>query len=293
MIGLNFVAIDFETANNYRRSACSLGLVVVRDGIITDSKYWLIKPDPLEVGFHQKRVHGLSLEELLDKPSFGELWSEISPYFENQILVCHNAGFDISVLSHLMNHYQIENALNPYFCTMQSSKWVFPGEMSYGLRYLAFKNNIEFLHHHALEDARACAQLAIIIAKQLEINSLSDFDKRIRQIARQSKKKESPIKEAETLPLDETHPFYQKQVVFTGTLQKFLRSDAKVFVESVGGVFSDSLTRNTNYLVIGSWNPSFGNKEKSSKMVKAEKFIESGSDLQVIDESYFMELFIS
>lgn len=293
MIGLNFVAIDFETANNYRKSACSLGLVVVRDGEIVDSKYWLIKPEPLEVGFYQKKVHGLSLEDLVDKPSFHELWPEIAPYFENQILVCHNAGFDISVLSHLMAHYEMEFNDYDYFCTMSGARQAFPKETSYGLSYLAFKHGIDFVHHQALEDARACAKLAVIMAKHLEINSLTDFHKRIWQIERQNRKKPVTIEESPKLPIDETHPFYQKQIVFTGTLQRLVRSDAKVLVESVGGIFADTLTKATNYLVVGSWNPSFGDSEKSSKMVKAEKFIEAGSDLQVIDETYFMELFVS
>lgn len=41
---LNFVAIDFETGNNERSSACSLGLAVVRNSEIQDSFYSLINP---------------------------------------------------------------------------------------------------------------------------------------------------------------------------------------------------------------------------------------------------------
>lgn len=129
------------------------------------------------------------------------------------------------------------------------------------------------------------------MAKHLEINSLLEFDKKIRQIERQNKKKRSPVEEPSLLPLDDTHPFYQKQVVFTGTLQRLVRTDTKILVESVGGVFAEGLTKLTNYLVVGSWNPSLGDREKSSKMVKAEKFVEARNDLQVIDENYFIELF--
>ncbi|MBF1432855.1 MAG: exonuclease, partial [Prevotella nanceiensis] len=35
----DFVAIDFETANSERSSVCSIGIVIVRDGVITDSFY--------------------------------------------------------------------------------------------------------------------------------------------------------------------------------------------------------------------------------------------------------------
>ena len=42
----DFVAIDFETANSERSSVCSIGIVIVRDGVITDSFYSTIQPEP-------------------------------------------------------------------------------------------------------------------------------------------------------------------------------------------------------------------------------------------------------
>ena len=42
----NFAAIDFEIANHHHSSVCSVGVVIVRDGIITDKIYRLIHPEP-------------------------------------------------------------------------------------------------------------------------------------------------------------------------------------------------------------------------------------------------------
>lgn len=42
----DFVAIDFETANGRRSSVCSVGIVIVRDGVIVDRFYSLIQPAP-------------------------------------------------------------------------------------------------------------------------------------------------------------------------------------------------------------------------------------------------------
>lgn len=42
----DFVAIDFETANGRRSSVCSVGIVIVRDGVIVDRFYSLIQPTP-------------------------------------------------------------------------------------------------------------------------------------------------------------------------------------------------------------------------------------------------------
>jgi len=40
------VCIDFETANGFIGSACSVGIAVLEEGQIIDTNYWLIKPHP-------------------------------------------------------------------------------------------------------------------------------------------------------------------------------------------------------------------------------------------------------
>ena len=42
----DFAAIDFETANECPSSVCSVGVVIVRGGEVTDSFYSLIHPEP-------------------------------------------------------------------------------------------------------------------------------------------------------------------------------------------------------------------------------------------------------
>ena len=44
---INFAAIDFETANGKRTSVCSVGVVIVREGKITNKIYRLIRPAPI------------------------------------------------------------------------------------------------------------------------------------------------------------------------------------------------------------------------------------------------------
>ena len=44
---MNFIAIDFETANEKRASACSLGMTIVKNGQVVDELYYLIKPKEL------------------------------------------------------------------------------------------------------------------------------------------------------------------------------------------------------------------------------------------------------
>ena len=66
----NFAAIDFETANQCHSSVCSVGVVVVRDGKVTDKFYSLIYPHPYFFSYWNTRVHGLTLEDVADAPEF-------------------------------------------------------------------------------------------------------------------------------------------------------------------------------------------------------------------------------
>ena len=54
----DFIAIDFETANQEPSSVCSVGVVMVRDGLIVDTFYSLIQPEPNYYNFWCQRVHG-------------------------------------------------------------------------------------------------------------------------------------------------------------------------------------------------------------------------------------------
>ena len=64
----DFVAIDFETANNERSSVYSVGVVIVRGGEIVDKFYSLIKPEPEYNNYWCCQVHGLCVEDTENAP---------------------------------------------------------------------------------------------------------------------------------------------------------------------------------------------------------------------------------
>jgi DNA polymerase III subunit epsilon len=45
---MSWVAIDFETANETRASACALGVAIVEAGEVIDRASWLIRPPTLD-----------------------------------------------------------------------------------------------------------------------------------------------------------------------------------------------------------------------------------------------------
>ena len=94
---ISFVAIDFETANHSRDSACALVLAAVRRGRIEVTRSFLIRPPDSQFVFTW--IHGLRWEDVCASPTFGELWPILQAWIDNaEFIAAHNAPFDSGVL---------------------------------------------------------------------------------------------------------------------------------------------------------------------------------------------------
>lgn len=175
---MNFVALDFETANEGRGSACSIGLVKVEDGEITDRYYTLIKPEPLRFSSWNIRIHGITAQDVADAPTFGEAWPEIARFIGEYPLVAHNASFDMSVLRYCLEQYGIEYPHLAYFCTVKAAKKVFDHLPNHKLNTVSDSIGFAFSHHNALEDAEACARILLEAIKRTGAVGLQDFCKK-------------------------------------------------------------------------------------------------------------------
>ena len=161
---MDFVSIDFETANEARSSPCSIGLVTVRDGRVVDKTSMLIRPKELYFNPFNVSIHGITEDDVRDQPEFPDVWEGpkgIRNRLENQFVVAHNAGFDMSVLRHTLLEYEIPFPEFDYSCTRIIAFKTWPGLSSYSLDSVAEMLSISFNHHDALEDALACAEIGI------------------------------------------------------------------------------------------------------------------------------------
>jgi DNA polymerase-3 subunit epsilon len=177
---MNFTAIDFETANEQRNSACELGICVVRNGQVAETRSWLIRPPQLRFNSFNTFLHGISAREVADKPTFDALWPELLPYLSNQLVLAHNAGFDMSVLRSLMDYYAIPYPDLNYSCSLLMAKKVWLGKPSYRLNALAEMLAIPLNHHRALSDAIACAHLAQHAFERQQVTGLADMEEKLR-----------------------------------------------------------------------------------------------------------------
>lgn len=157
----DFAAIDFETANSERSSVCSVGIVIVKNGVIKDTFYSLVNPEPNYYNYFCTQVHGLTQKDTENAPSFPEVWKQIEPLIDGLPLVAHNARFDSSCLKAVFRTYQMDYPNYVFYDTLSKSRQVLPGLENHKLPTVAKACGYNLKsHHHALADAEACAWIA-------------------------------------------------------------------------------------------------------------------------------------
>lgn len=161
---MNFVAIDFETATSKRSSACSVGIVTVKNGEIVEEYHALIQPPNNEYNWHNIQVHGITEQDTYNSPRFNQIYPEIKKRLAGNLVIAHNESFDRSVLTKSMLEFGIEyvdiELSEKWECTMKIFKA--KGYVPAKLDACCAKHGIRLQHHDALSDARACAKLYMV-----------------------------------------------------------------------------------------------------------------------------------
>ncbi len=154
-----YLALDFETANHARDSACALGIAVIAGGRIVEERSFLLRPPTREFVFTY--IHGLTWRHVEHAPSFGDLWPDLNPYLEEaDYLVAHNASFDMGVLAGCCETHCLPAVRRPSVCTVRVARrvWgIYPTKLPDVCRHLG----ISLKHHDAASDASACAQILV------------------------------------------------------------------------------------------------------------------------------------
>ncbi|SFQ73041.1 3'-5' exonuclease [Hymenobacter arizonensis] len=161
LAGLNFTAIDFETANERRSSACAVGVVRVQGGQIVETYQTLLRPRELRVDWRNYQVHGIAETDLHSAPTLADVWTEVLPYLHRQPVVAHNSAFDVSVLEHTLRDYDLPVPPFHCLCSVKLSKVAWPQLERHKLDHVAAYFGIPLNHHDALSDARACAEITV------------------------------------------------------------------------------------------------------------------------------------
>ena len=306
---ISFVAIDLETATSARSSICQIGITEVINGELQTPKSWLVQPEGNVYDSMNIFIHGITPEDTKNSPSFPEVWKDVLPYLQDKIVVAHNTSFDMYALRDAFDKYGIDYPTFDYFCTLRIARYIVKGCYSYSLDIVLNYLGIEFEHHHRADsDSMGCAKL-LLKCLETDNSTLEDLEGNYHfhrgQFAPnvfiahlQNKKQYSGqhqykniIKDLEEHPelSDEGNYFYGKTICFTGKTQYAVRRVLLQMVKNIGGIPTDSVTSETDVLVVGQQDYRIvGADGMSSKQKKALKLLEKGQLIEILSESEFI-----
>ncbi|MDE1994526.1 MAG: 3'-5' exonuclease [Rhizobiaceae bacterium] len=173
------IAIDFETANEQRGSACSVGLAWIEDNRVVRIEERLIRPRDMRFSSFNVAIHGIRPEHVEDAPEFPGVMDEFADAFHGSTMIAHNAAFDFSVWRSSLDRYGLPYPEFSYLCSVKMAQRVWPQLISHKLNVLAEHLGLSFAHHNAAEDAVICAQVSIAIARDLNVGNILEIPERI------------------------------------------------------------------------------------------------------------------
>jgi DNA polymerase-3 subunit epsilon len=272
----------------------------VRDGHIVDESSALIHPpagfDHFD-GFNTW-LHGINAEMVAGAPSWRRTLERIVRYTGSEPLVCHNAGFDMSVIRYACTADDIPWPTVDFLCTMVLARRAYRLP-SYRLPFVAAECGVDLgQHHEAVSDARCAALIAVAMATKQGACTLPDlaesFHVRIGHMqagcysasARRSAGGHGLIRADANPDADPDHPFYGRVIVFTGTLMSRTRQMAWDDVIAAGGIPEPSVTKRTNILVLGDIDPAVlaPGMVTTGKAARAFALQDKGQEIEVMTE---------
>lgn len=282
----NYVVLDIETTglDSDFDEIIEIGALKVVGGKIVDIFNELVKPNACISDFISN-LTGITNEMLVDARQIDEVLPRFIQFAKNMVIVGHNINFDINfIYDNTIKVLDIPFS-NDYIDTLRLSRKVFKDLENHKLSTICDYLNIAAeIKHRAIADCDMTYRLYEYI-KQKFNNNEEDLLKLFQQKIHKNLKAKD-IK-TNNRNFDDTHVFFNKNCVFTGSLS-ISRRDAMQQVVDVGGICQDNVTRKTNFLILG--NNDYRSSEKSSKHKKAEEYIIQGFDIQIISENLFMQL---
>jgi DNA polymerase-3 subunit epsilon len=174
-VPLDFTAVDFETAGPSSASACSVGVVVVQDGVVVDRVGWLIRPPAGHDVFSEWniRIHGITPDRVVDAAGWADQMDALLAACGDRPVVAHNARFDMGVIRAACFATGVPTPPLDYFCSLEIARNTYSLH-SYRLPVAAMAAGFEdFPHHDALADAEACARIVLHAARRHDTDDVS------------------------------------------------------------------------------------------------------------------------
>jgi len=270
----DFTAIDFETAQGPRWSACAIGLVHYKDGEPVYEYESLIRPPgniyhPINID-----IHGITPDHTKNAREFPDIWKEIGRYVLYQTVVAHNVSFDEDVLIKSLSYYNLPVPNFKCQCTFRI--------YGYKLIEVCDAFGIPLKHHNALSDAKACGQLYLN-----HLNGIQPvkpiYHEEDRQIKEYHEHIHGDVLKPDLERADPGNFFYGKKVVITGVFEHFERNRLAEELKNQGADVDTSVNKKTHYVIAGK-EPGY------KKMELVNTLQQQGFPVQIIGEDVLVRI---
>ena len=267
----DFTIIDTETTGLgcYSRLVEFAGMKF-RDGEVVDSFQTLVNPN-MVMSEDVIKIHGITNEMVQNLPQINEISHKIYDFIEDDVLVAHNAKFDIDVL----NRRLLFGIKNNYIDSLP----IFRETLSlprYKLNYIRQYFNIEIDQtHRALDDVEMLYQCLKKIKKpySLHIRNVGSVKGSCRA---------SQIKVTKKL----SNKLINCHCVITGEIPNMARNELWQLIVNHGGSVGDSVLVKTRFLIVGETNVGY------TKLNKAKMKISRGDNIEIIKYTDFLNLLV-
>lgn len=281
---MDFVALDFETANASMASICQIGAVEFCGGMPTDRFTTLVDPED-DFDAMNVSIHWIDEAAVKGAPTLPNLFERLACILTDRIVVAHT-HFDRVALTQATAKY----GLPPIRCRwLDSAKivkrtWVECARSGYGLAQVAEKLGIEFRHHDAGADAEVCGKILVRAIDESDI----DIDGwLLRSVFPLGEIIHGPLKRDG----EPGGPLAGECVVFTGAMQ-IPRHEAAAMAARVGCSVAAAVSKKISMLVVGDQDimKLRPGETRSSKQILAAKLIAEGHAIRILGETDFMML---
>ena len=279
---MKFVAIDVETANPSFSSICQIGIAGFDGEKLCGEWKTYVNPEDY---FHPVNIsiHGIDEVTVEGSPTLPEIAETVRQHLNDNITVCHT-HFDRAAIRQAFSSYELQmpkcNWLDSA-CVARRA-WKEFSQKGYGLHSLCDFLGYDFVHHDALEDAKAAGFILNSAIKESGLN-IEDWLERV-------KKPINPLSVNIGRDGNSEGPLFGEIVVFTGALE-IPRREAADLAAKVGCQVDSRVTKHTTMLVVGEQDiKKLCGHEKSSKHRKAEELIQKGPPIRIIGEEDFKRM---
>lgn len=289
-----YTVIDLETTGLDPKycEIIELAAIKVSKNEIVDTYQTLVRPEA-EISYFITQLTGITNEMVAGAPAVQEALPPYLDFLGDGILVGHNVHFDISFLFENAVKHLEKGLPNDFVDTLRLSRKLYPELAHHRLKDMAEYLKIEVDGaHRALFDCHTTQRLLYNLYCQAEkqYGTVEYFFNTCNSV-KFGRGADARLLSTDKKEFDTSHPLYGKLCVFTGTLNKMARKDAMQKVLDLGGQCGNSVTAETNFLILG--NNDFckilkGNK--SSKHKKAEELKLKGNDIEIITENVFYNM---